>query len=285
MSHIDLHTHSTASDGTDSPAQLVEAAKKAGLEAIAITDHDTISGIKEAREAAKDLGIELIGGCEVSTSTEIGSMHILGLWLPEDANALENFLAHMLERRTNRNEQMIAKLRLLGIDISMEEMLERVKGSLGRPHMAKFLVEKGYVGTMDEAFTEYLGIGGKAYVPKVAPTPEQSVRLLAELGATVSIAHPFLRAVPPEWLESLVTTLKPCGLSALEAWHSAHSAETSRNVVEMAKRHNLAISGGSDYHGSAKPNIRIGEVAPGVFIPGEILKNLKKQRMEKGLPC
>lgn len=282
---IDLHTHSTASDGTDSPAQVVEKASRASLAAVALTDHDTIAGLAEAREAANDLGVELIAGCEISTRADYGSMHVLGLWLPENSSELKGFLAKMRGIREERNRKMVDKLRKLGFDISMEELMAEADGAVGRPHLAKLMEKKGYA-TLHEAFTKYLGSkGGLAYVPKEAMRPEEAVRLLSRFGATVSLAHPLLRDLPRDWLASQVAALVPCGLDALEAWHSKQDESQSEWLVNLARANGLGISGGSDYHGSVKPDIQLGRIGPGKYVPIDVLNNLKKTRKQKGLPC
>lgn len=279
-----MHTHSTASDGSDTPGQLVEKAAKKGLRAIALTDHDTLGGLGEAQAAAKDLNIDFVRGCEVSTSTEHGSIHILGLWLPENSEILENFLAHLLERRNERNMRMLDKLRAEGIELSVEELSEEAKGSIGRPHMAKALVKKGYVRDLGEAFGKYLGINGSAYVPKVAPRPEQACKLLSDLGATVVMAHPLLRPVPDGWIEQMITGLAHNGLCALEVYHSEQDRAKMERLASLANKENLAISGGSDYHGRFKNGLKMGCAYGGMPIPESIYDGLLEQRRQKGLP-
>lgn len=286
MRFIDLHTHSCASDGTDSPAELVAGAAAAGLAAVALTDHDTLSGLDEAETAARRLDIEFIRGCELSTRTEHGEMHILGLWLPRQADVLEKRLADIRHKRDNRNAHILEKLAALGIAISMDELRHEARGeSVGRPHIAALLVKKGAVPNMEAAFRDYLGSGGKAYLPKEVLEPEEAVRLMAGLGATVSLAHPCLRPVPPAWLEAFVLRLKDCGLSAVEAYHSEHSDADIRTCVDMARRLGLGLSGGSDYHGRNKPRIRLGAGYGGLRVPQAVLDDLKARRRQQGLPC
>lgn len=286
MRFIDLHTHSQASDGTDSPAQLVAGAAAAGLAAVALTDHDTLSGLDEAEAAAQRHGIEFLRGCELSTRTEYGEMHILGLWLPRQADALEQCLADIRHKRDNRNAHILEKLATLGISISMDELQHEAQGeSVGRPHIAALLVKKGAVPDMETAFREYLGSGGRAYLPKEVLEPEEAVRLMAGLGATVSLAHPCLKPLPPDWLEAFVLRLKACGLSAIEAYHSEHSDAAIRSCVDLARRLDLGLSGGSDYHGRNKPRIRLGHGYGGLRVPLDILEDLKARRRQQGLPC
>lgn len=285
MSRLDLHTHSTASDGTDSPAELVTKAAAQGLETVALTDHDTLAGLAEGEEAARDLGIRFIRGCELSTTTDQGSMHILGLWLPHECDALEAFLSHLREKRATRNTRMLEKLRSLGIMISMDDVLKHADATVGRPHMAAAMIEKGYVENIDEAFSLYLGIGGAAYVPKLAPRPEQAVRILNGMGATVSVAHPLLRRRPPGWLETFAQALIPLGLNALEAWHSAQDMAQTQWLRDLARNLDLNLTGGSDYHGARKPGIKLGMAGENQAIPGHLLDALLADRRRRGLPC
>lgn len=284
MGYIDLHTHSTASDGTDSPGQLMVKAKNAGLEAIALTDHDTLDGLPRAEEAARDLGLVFIRGCEISTTTEQGEIHVLGLWIPHKSEPLDSFLKHLQDMRFSRNAAMTEKLRNLGMDITMEELAAEARGTIGRPHMAKIMLAKGYVSDRSEAFDKYLGINGKAYVPKIAPRPEQAVRMLASLGATAAIAHPLLRPKPAGWLDSLSCELSAAGLGALEAWHSSHSSKQVHEICELAKKYKLGVCGGSDYHGKSKPGLELGMAGENAKVPFSVLENLMEMRKNAGLP-
>ncbi|MDR2055622.1 MAG: PHP domain-containing protein [Desulfovibrio sp.] len=287
MSLIDLHMHSTASDGSDCPAQLVAVARSAGLAAIALTDHDTIAGLDEAETAGRDSGITVIRGCELSTSAEDGAlrMHILGLWLPGDTGNLQARLQDLRVKRDARNERIVALLRGCGLDISMEDVRAQARGeSAGRPHIAAVLLAKGYVDTPAEAFRQYLGRQGKAYVPKEVMKAEEAVRMLAGLGATVCLAHPMLDRPPLDRLEALVAGLVPHGLSAVEIWHSEHSAEDTRAALDLARRFDLGLSGGSDYHGLNKPGIRPGVGRGNLRVGTDVLENLVRLRRKRGLP-
>lgn len=282
---VDLHTHSTASDGTDSPAELVICAHGLGLRAIALTDHDTLYGLAEAEQTAYKLGIDFIRGCEISTRSTAGEHHILGLWVPHHAEALETWLDDVRCRRNERNAEMVARLQSLGFDITLEEVRARASGSVGRPHMAAVLADKGYARDMGTAFRDYLGPNGKAYVPKRVPAPEEAVRLLAAVGATAVLAHPFLNAAARTDVEALARRLAECGLAAIEAWHTSHSEADTRHCVELAKRLDLGLSGGSDYHGANKPGIQPGRGYGALRVPLAVLEALKQRRRTKGLPC
>lgn len=282
---VDLHIHSTASDGTDGPAELVAPAHAAGLAAIALTDHDTLGGLDEAENAARELGLGFIRGCEISTRADGFEYHILGLWVPRKAEALDNWLGAVRRRRDERNAEMVGRLRALGLDISLEDLRARAPGSVGRPHMAAALVDKGYVPDVGAAFRDYLGSGCPAYVPKRVPPPEEAVQMLASVGATAVLAHPFLNAAARPHIEALAARLAACGLAALEAWHSSHSAADTRQCVELAARLGLGLSGGSDYHGANKPGISLGTGHGALRVPAAVLEALRERRRARGLPC
>ena len=282
---IDLHTHSTASDGTDSPAALVSRANSLGLGAIALTDHDTLCGLEEAESGARQAGIRFIRGCEISTRSDGREHHILGLWVPHKADALEAWLGAVRRRRNERNAEMVARLRALGFAITLEEVRSRAIGSVGRPHMAAVLVEKGYAPDVGAAFRDFLGAGGKAYVPKAVPPPEEAVRMLTDAGATAVLAHPFLGAPSADAVEALARRLAAHGLDAIEAWHPSHSEADTRQCVELARKLGLGLSGGSDYHGTNKPGIQPGTGYGDLRVRGEVLDALLHRREARGLPC
>ncbi len=288
MEFVDLHTHSHASDGSDSPAELVQHAAAAQLSAVALTDHDTISGLAEAEAEGRVQGIEVIRGCELSVASVYGEIHILGLWIPSDKNSVQELETQMYAlraHRTERNHIIVKKLQQLGLHIDYDDVLEAAAGeTVGRPHIAKVLVSKGYVPTIKDAFGIYLGSDGKAYEAKKVWEMEQAVTQLVRIGATVSMAHPGLIHCPFEWLDTTVGQLKALGLSAIEAYHSDHTAAAEADCVRLAKKYDLALSGGSDYHGTAKPHISLGKGRGGLRVPLYILEVLKKQRQEKGLP-
>lgn len=281
---VDLHTHTTASDGSDSPTELVKKAAEAGLAAVAVTDHDTVSGLDEACEAGKRYNISVVRGCELSVSSQYGEVHLLGLWLPENCSVIEKQLAKLRDNRDCRNERIIARLNKLGVALSLEQVLAQSQGeTVGRPHIANALLKAGYVTTIQDAFVRYLGKDGSAFEPKEVLTPEAGVRLLANMGATVSVAHPMLIRCPLPWLEDTVSDLASHGLTAIEAYHSEHSAKHERCCADIAGRHNLGVSGGSDYHGLAKPAIRLGRGKGGLRVTVAVYDRLRARRREQGL--
>lgn len=287
LKRVDLHTHSCASDGTDTPAELITKAYGAGLGAVALTDHDTLSGLDEARDTAKKLGgIEFVRGVEVSTGSDQGEMHILGLWVPEDAEPLETALAAMRDKRGERNEKIVEKLCRLGCPLTMDDVLAEAGGeSVGRPHIAMALMSKGYVKSIKEAFDKYLGKTGSAYLPKDVMAPEKAVSIMSQIGCSVFIAHPMLRPYVPGWIDDFVQRLVPYGLCGIEAWHSEHTEADSRDCIALARHNKLCVSGGSDYHGSNKPRISLGTGYGSLFVTWDAYQLLKDWRKERHLPC
>lgn len=282
---IDLHTHTTASDGSDAPAELVRLAAQAHLIAVAITDHDTTAGLDAACEAGKQYAIEVIRGCELGVRTPYGELHLLGLWLPEHDATLDTTLATLRTLRTQRNKAIIDKLQEMDINITYDDVIALSGGfSVGRPHIALALCQKGYVNSVQEAFKQYLGHNAAAYVPKQGLSPQEGVSILANSGATVCIAHPMLLHCPDGWLDDTIAELRPHGLHGIEAYHSEHSHKDERYCVELAAKHNLVLSGGSDYHGKAKPAISLGKGRGSLRVAWHVLDGLKRHRQQKGLP-
>ncbi len=281
---IDLHTHTSFSDGTLTPTQLVHEARKIGLAAIAVTDHDTCDGLSEAVTAGQKESVHVIRGCELSTRSERGEMHILGFWVPAGDPAFEAELARLRNFRNVRNAKILAKLRALGCDISEEDLALQAKGrAVGRPHIAMALLAKGYVKSRAQAFEEYLGDGAKAYVAKETITPEEGCRFLKNAGATVSLAHPMLHGYSHDWLYDMISRLVSCGLDALEAWHTEHSSAATSLCREWAKKLGLALSGGSDFHGENKPGVFLGSGRKNLYIPLSVLEALREKRRASGL--
>lgn len=286
MTRIDLHTHSTASDGSDRPSELVRKAAEAHLAVLALTDHDTLDGLAEAESAAARLGIIFIRGCELSTSTAWGEAHFLGLWIPDDGKRtekLESALSEVHEKRRERNVRIAEKLRTLGMDVTYEAAAALAGGRVvGRPHFAELLCRLGVVENEREAFRRYLGRDGLAYVPRELMCPERAVSLLKSSGALVSMAHPRLLHAPLEELERMLVHLKDAGLDALEAYHSEHDAGDVRLCVELAARHELQITGGSDYHGEAKPKIALGRGRGSLRVGMNVYEELMAYRRKMG---
>ncbi len=287
MRLVDLHTHTTASDGTYSPGELIKLAKEIGLSAVAVTDHDTTRGLKESIKAGETFGIEVIPGCELSVEFTGGQMHIIGLWLPEKPTYLEKELKYLRERRHSRNKRIVEKLRSLGIDISYEDVFEVVEegATVGRPHIARTLVRKGAVSSVDEAFKKYIGPEGLAYVPKDKFSPEKAIEILKREGATVILAHPFSLNLPFAELKKELERLIPLGLEGMEVYYSEHTKEQTREYLSLCQEMGLLISGGSDFHGSVKKGIQLGTGRGNLKIPYFLVEEMKKHRKKRGLPC
>lgn len=297
MKYIDLHTHSTASDGEDSPGEVVRKAKNLDLAAVAITDHDTVGGHAEALLAGQNLGMKVIPGCELSSTCGKNRFHIVGLWVPGDNATFNELLANLRKKRQDRNVGIVDILRSLGFDISIDEVIQESlagnkdgkPGSIGRPHIASVLVRKGYVKNMREAFDEYLKPGKKAWLPKEVPTSEDACRLLADIGATVVLAHPFLEQdkikPTPQEIDEVVSLLAPHGLNAIEVWHPSHTPEDEKAALEIARRHGLLPSGGSDYHAGKKTDISLGTGKGNLAVAESVLSHLEEARRARGLPC
>lgn len=283
MSQVDLHTHSTASDGTYTPFELVRHAKNKGLQAIALTDHDTTGGLAEAMKAGNDLNMEVIPGCELSVEYD-GLMHILGLWVNPDAPVLSTSLKELRDKRNNRNEIMIKKLQDQGIDIRFQEV-KKLAGdaSIGRPHISRILMNKGVISSIQEAFDKYIGPTGTAYVPKEKFSPEKAIAMLKQENATVILAHPFSLKVDNENLKKELMRLKDMGLDGVEVYYPEHTKEQTKAYEDMCNELGLLFSGGSDFHGSVKPHIKLGKGRGRLSIPYSIVETMKKTRAEQGL--
>lgn len=286
MSGIDLHTHSTASDGTLTPTELVLAAREAGLEAIALTDHDTTGGLAEARDAAEAQGVEFIPGCELSVVSPSGNMHMLGYWILPGPSNLSRTLEFLRRHRHDRNHSILAKLKALDMDMEYEEVLDVAGGdAVGRPHIAQAMVSRGFVDSVNEAFRSYLGSDGKAYVPKEKLGPRQAVELLKSVDATVVLAHPFLFGLEGPDLRGLIRGLKDLGLDGIEAYYTLHRQDQTETYLRIAEDLDLLVTGGSDFHGSIKPDVRLGVGRGNLHVPYALLEAMKNRRRRHHLPC
>lgn len=272
---VDLHTHTRASDGQYSPRELVRKAAGENLAVLAVTDHDTISGLPEALAAGREQGVQIVPGCEIGAATPYGEMHIVGLNVPLDNVCLNTWLAERRRRRVERAREMVERLGSLGIAIRFDEVMAQVSGeSPGRQHIAGTLVRKGYARNSGDAFGRYLSPGAAAYVPHVLPEPEEVLSLLRASGAVSVFAHPFLLDAPAAWLEERIGALKECGLDAIEAYHSCHTSAEVRELVLLARKHGLALSGGSDFHGDSHPGRKLGRGAHGMRLRGSLMSSL-----------
>ncbi|MBQ2956807.1 MAG: PHP domain-containing protein [Clostridia bacterium] len=253
---FDLHLHTTASDGTDTPSALVSLAAEKGFELLAITDHDTMSGVREAQEAGKRLGVRVISGVEISAGGDT-EVHVLG-YAVQKPEMLVQMLEKMRNQRSQRMRQMVMKLNDLGIPIHLGRVTGLAKESVGRSHLARVLVEDGIVRDVREAFNRYLAPGRPAYVEREKLTVSQAVRLIASAGGLPVIAHPGQNHGDAFWMKDRFAELKEAGLKGIEAYHMAHSQQQAIAFARTAKDLGLLVTGGSDYHGTIK-NVAIGD--------------------------
>ena len=260
MGSVDLHLHTTASDGVLSPSRIVNYAKEKGLQAIAITDHDTIEGNPEALNEGVKAGLEVIPGVEISAQCDLGSMHILGFFIDSENRALNKRLARLQETRAERNPKMAQKLRDLGLDITYEDVLEASGGGqVGRPHFAHVLLKKGYVTSVQEAFDRYLKKGAPAYVDKFRFDPSEAIGLIREAAGIPVLAHPFTVHLPSHHrLNDLLGKLVRMGLMGIEVYYPEHTSDQVSLYKGFADELGLLITGGSDYHGFEADKVQIG---------------------------
>lgn len=285
MNPIDLHVHSTRSDGTYTPTELVDYAIKKGLAAFALTDHDTIAGLDEAIAYAEELRHtnpnvpEVIPGIEFSTEYAKRDIHIVGLYIDYKSPKFQKHLKDFVDSRTQRNIKMCDMLREgTGMDITYDKLLKEFPDSvITRAHYAKYMLMHGYTKSMNEAFERYIGDNCPYFIPREKVTPAQAVELILKVGGIPVLAHPLLYGMSKARLDQLVCELKDAGLLALEAIYCTYTASEEREMRALAAKYDLAISGGSDFHGSNKPKLDLGTGYGSLYVPYEILTNLLKK--------
>lgn len=278
MDYIDLHVHSNASDGTYSPEELIAYGAEKKLKALALTDHDTVEGLSNAFATASKWNLELVPGIELSTEYKGKDVHILGLYIDWKDTEFLTSLKHFQNSRDARNEKMVSKLRVeAGFNISTLQLKERFGTDvvITRAHVARFLFEHGYIKSIEHAFKKYIGDNCKYFVPREKVTPQQGIELIQKAKGIPILAHPLLYDLSKNELETLVSTLKESGLMGLEAIYSRNKGFDESNMRQLARKYDLLISGGSDFHGSNKPGVDLGTGTGGLKIPYEILENLK----------
>ncbi len=269
--------HTVHSDGTLTPRELVVRAKSRELSCVALTDHDTINGIREAQSTGEKIGVEVIAGVEISVVFEPGTMHILGYFLDiENQNLLKGLRGIQNDRR-ERNPKIIKKLNALGISITLEEVIQVSGGDqVGRPHFARVLMDKGYAASPEEVFKKYLGKGCPAYVDKRKVSSERAIKMIRDAGGVASLAHPKqLKVSQGKAFESEIAKLADQGLSGLEVYSSCQSKEEASYYKEVANRTGLVATGGSDFHGANKPKIELGWMGEGASLFYDTIHSLR----------
>jgi len=279
---IDLHTHTYTSDGSMSPAELVNHAKSAGLEAVAITDHDGITSVKAALDEGARIGLEVVPGIELSAQSDT-ELHIVGLYIDIENAALKQALEYILTERRQRNLAYVAKLAELGIPVTLEEArAEAGPGLLARAHFAKAMVTKGYVSSVKEAFDTWLGSGRPAYSSqKQAISAAEAIDIINKAGGVAVAAHLHLMRKEDSVLFDYLKELKSYGLSAVEGWYTEYTPEMETKYRRMAADLNLGLSGGTDFHGTMKPHIAIGRGTGNLDIPYSVLEGIRRIRDSK----
>ena len=281
---IDLHAHTTASDGSFSPTELVREAAALELAAIAVTDHDTIGGLAEAKAAAVDAGIDFVPGIELSVEDEAGRFHLLGYLFDPQHERLNSTLVSIRASRARRNDQMAALMAQLGLPVTMDDVRAQAgdKGEvIARPHFAKALLKAGVVNSVQDAFDRYLANGKPLYMPKEVLTPHDAIVLIHEAGGLAVMAHPGLMPLSDSAFEArLAQLVADSGIDGIEAYYSQHTPSQTERFLRLAKHHNLVTGGGSDFHGTAKPHVPLGIVYQNRSASTELLKAMRQKQDE-----
>lgn len=276
---IDLHTHSTVSDGSDPPASIPVLAHAAGCSAVALTDHDRLDGVSEARAAAANVGIELVPGCELSCRWPPGTLHLLAYFVEPGEGPLQSQLVRLQDDRDDRNDRLVRRLVELGLPITEDEVRAEAGGSgIGRPHVAAVLVRHGVVDTIQEAFDRYLSKGGAAYVSKARLEPATAVDLVRRSGGVAVLAHPDSLGLDPAATRAAVRQLADVGLSGLEAHYGRYRPEQRDLWAALAVQLDLVATGGSDHHGTYKPDLSVGVGQGDLDVPDSALAALVARR-------
>lgn len=276
---IDLHIHTTASDGTLTPRRTVALAAETGLAAIAVTDHDTTDGLDEALAAGRDLGVEVVPGIELAADYQGREVHILGYFIDGASPALRQVIELALYERNARNERIVAALEAAGFPVSMEKLRAAFPGAvLGRPHIARLLTEQGYASGVRDAIDRYMRPGAPYYSPRRRIQMREAVRSIRAGGGLASLAHPMQYGFDRAGREQFIREGVAAGCGALEAYYSEHDEAQRQELLRTAARYGLAVSGGSDFHGEGKPHIRMGSGIGGTLaVPYSVLEGLRRQ--------
>jgi predicted metal-dependent phosphoesterase TrpH len=276
---IDLHCHTNCSDGTLTPSQVIDLAVATGLQALAVTDHDTFEGYDLAKPLALDRGLELLCGIELGTrfADLRRSAHLLGYFLVDPDAELRAWLSHLQTSRQERNAELLERLQQQGIHITWEQLRAKAQKQIGRPHFAQVMLETGQVQSLKEAFDRYLAESGSAWTQRDEPSTAEAIARIVKAGGVASLAHPVRLSRDMETLSAIIAELVPAGLAAVECYHNEHSAEETHQLLEIAAAHGLAATGGSDFHGANKPGISLGTGDSSLAVPTELLVELKRR--------
>ncbi len=278
--HIDLHTHSLKSDGSMTPAEVVREAKKAGLAAIALSDHDTVDGLPEAIAEGEKIGVEVIPAIEFSVQSKTET-HILGYFIDYTNPKLIQMLKEVVDLRIERNYVTTQRLNELGFDITLEEVRALAPNNfVGRAHFARVLMDKGYTESVKEGFDKYMSVGKYAYCEKQRLTARDAVELISECGGISFLAHPHLTKLSDDELKEFLTELKGYGLCGIEGYYTDYTPEMQAKYHTLADEMGLMISGGTDFHAAMKPHISIGTGLGNMKIPYSVLEDMKKRISE-----
>jgi len=278
---IDLHIHSSFSDGSMSPTELVQYAQRLHLTALSITDHDTIEGVGEAMTAGKQFGIEVISGLELSIKFGECAVHLLGYMFQPTDKGLLSALHRLQVGRIERNKAILDNLCRLGIDIADAELQKKSgHGQCGRPHFAQLLMHKGIVGSMDEAFDKYLARGGLAYVPRTVFQADEAIAMVKNAGGIAVLAHPQQLEKSGNDVTLIIGKLRAIGLDGIEVYYPNHSRQFKKKLLAIARKQNLLITGGSDYHGTIRPGTTLAG-GSNCSVPPELLQQMKKYLEKK----
>ncbi|RMH62901.1 MAG: PHP domain-containing protein [Calditrichaeota bacterium] len=282
---VDLHCHTTASDGTLTPSELIAEAQRVKLTALALTDHDTVAGLAEARNAARDSGLTLVPGVELSIDFPLpgkAHLHLLGLFIDPENEILIRTLNELAGDRERRAEKIIEQLNAHGMDLSIDELRESAAGSIGRPHVASLMARKGYVNSVWEAFDKYLAKGKPGYVGKRKLTLPQAVELVHQAGGLALVAHPVSLNQPTYAAYTrLFREFKKQGVDGVEVYYSSHTWHFVKYLLQIADRLGWCISGGSDFHGTVKPDIHLGKGRGNLYVPDALVEQLLTFRLNK----
>ena len=277
MSRIDLHTHTNFSDGSFSPTALVELAHQKDLDILAITDHDTTQGLTEAMEAAQSLPLELIPGIELSTEFQGRETHILGYFIDPLDLRFQTRLERLRSTRLDRIQHILDRLHTLNVEISLAEVKHVAgSGTIGRPHIAQILIEKGYVKGMKEAFERFLGVRGTAYVRRAVPEAAEIITWITDAGGLPILAHPYWDGLNADEIVASCRTLVDRGLRGLEVFYGGFSARQISLNLHLARQFSLLITGGSDFHGTFRPDLSIGTGRGSLHVPSKVIDPLRQ---------